>query len=120
MSYQVGWACFATLQDAGTAACTNFIPTTGFTGGGLYITNASCQFAGSDGSLQIKLSTALVSGGVPVTSFVNFPQTYQRCQYQDFVDAGLLIFSALLTAFFMWWGLYQIYKLLHWSRGDNQ
>jgi hypothetical protein len=120
MSYQVGWACFATLQDAGTAACTQFAPVTSFTGGGQNISTASCLYSGADGTLQLKISTAPITGGVPVVTSVALPAAYQQCLYPDFVDAGLLIFVALLTVWATTYGMRKIISFLNWSRGDEK
>lgn len=118
MSYQVGLSCYADLPAAGAAACSQFQPITGYTNNGMTITTSTCATSTALGSLQLKISTLPVAGGPAMVVYANQQMVYQPCMYQDFVDAGLLIFVALLSAWVVCWGTYQIYKFLHWSRGD--
>lgn len=125
MSYQVGFSCFDTLQSAGVAACTNFEPVTTLTSSGsgnnvqTTVTTVHCNGVNVNGDLLLHALAVTNSGGSTSSTFT-MPLTYQPCLYPQFVDAGLLIFVALLGVWSMIWGYKKIIDLLNWSRGDSQ
>lgn len=121
MSFQVGFACYADLASAGAAACSQFTPVTSVTGGvGGAVYNASCQSSDSSGVLTLKIITSPNNGDAPFYTNNTIQPVYNNCMWPDYVDAGLTIFVALLSVFFAAWGVYQLYSMLHWSRGDAQ
>ena len=118
MSFQVGLACYADLPAAGSAACSLFSPVTNISNGGASVSSISCDSSGASGELYLKVATAPIGGGTTTFSYVYMPPTFQRCMYPDFVEAGILIFVSVLSVWALTYGGMQIYKMLHWSRGD--
>lgn len=120
MSYQVGYSCYADLPSAGVAACSQFTPVTSVTGGtGGAVVNASCLSSDDYGSLTLKIVSSPINGDTPSVSYNTITPVFHPCQYSDFIDAGLVIFAALLGVWASCWGIYQLIKMLHWSRGDQ-
>lgn len=119
MSFQVGWACYADLASAGQSACSQFSPVTSITGGGNSITTASCLSSDINGNMTLQLATAPIGGGATTLSTVVMPPAFQPCLYPDFMDAGLLIFGALLGVWGVTFGLRKIIAMLNHYRGED-
>jgi len=107
MSYQVGSSCFATVVDAGAAACTAFVPVSQFIDNGAAVRTVSCGSSDAQsGALKLTISTAPIDGTPGTVATVVQQQAYPNCTQQDYVDAGLSITGAVLaligTCFPLW------------------
>ena len=118
MIYQVGALCYANLASAGAATCAQFTAVQSvsaeFTSTFVSVT---CESSDVLGVLRLKIS-ALKAGSTNVT-YGTLTPIYQPCEYSDVVNAGLTIFTAILVVWASCWGLYKLYQILHWSRGDT-
>lgn len=117
MSYQVGFACYADLASAGVAACNAFSASVVTVASGESVSLA-CVSSDANGVLTIARGV-WAQGSIPTYSAVQFTQTpvYAPCMYQDFVDAGLSIFVALLVVWASYLGYKKIIDFLSWGRG---
>jgi hypothetical protein len=117
MSYQVGFVCYSSVQDAGEAACRLFEPVTAVSPDGSQITTVSCKSSDFNGALV--LQKTINKNGLITVSDNTMSMVHQPCMYTDFVDAGLAIFAALLGVWAVTLGYRKIIELLNWSRGES-
>ena len=114
MTLQVGNACYANPVDAGVAACSSFAPVSSVSADGSQVRTVSCGSSDpATGALLLNIATVGTSSGassstVQVSQSVAFP----TCTQQDYVDAYMGIFGALLGAFGVLFGPYWIWRLL--------
>lgn len=119
MSYQVGAACYATVVDAGVAACAAYTPVSTLVSNGAVIRTISCTSADAvTGALKLQVTSTPVSGGASTITQVKQVISYSPCVQGDFVAAGELIFASVLTAWAALYGVNAIRRYLDWSRGE--
>ena len=120
MSYQVGLACYADLSSASSATCSQFSPVTSVTGGsGGAVVQASCSSANDFGVLTLKIVSSPINGDAPSVSYNTITPVYHPCQYSEYMDAVIAIGVAVACVWAACWGVYQLYKMMHWSRSDG-
>lgn len=120
MSYQVGSACYATVVEAGGAACAAFTPVTSLVLDGSAVRTVSCTSADSStGALHLQITSTPVDGSAGTTAVVSQSISYPDCMQADYVAAGEVIAGALLAAWAGIYGLQAIRNYLNWARGDN-
>lgn len=129
MSYQVGSACYATLADAGAAACVLFTPVSSVSvvSKTTTIKTITCKSSSSSGVLNLLVSTndsTISANGLTYSyksSTLLVPQTisYQLCTEGDYLVAFELIIGSVLSfwAVIYCWNL--IRNFLDSSRGDQ-
>jgi hypothetical protein len=115
VSYQVGKYCYATVPDAGLAACAQYLPVSQLVPGGGAVKTVSC--AGADaatGALQLFVTTSptdltasTVEGPIP------HGLAYMPCQDESYVNAGLAIFAAFLAVAASAFGLWMIFQWIN-------
>jgi len=121
MSYQVGAACYATVVDAGGAACAAYAPVSTLVHDGAAVRTVSCTSADpSSGALNLQISTTPVDGSPGTVSTVSQPIAFPPCTQADYVLAAETIVAALLAAWVVVWGVNEVRKYIDWSRGDSQ
>jgi len=120
MSYQVGFACYATVVDAGGAACSNFSPVTTMVSDGSVVRTVSCSSADPNtGALNLRVVSSPVDGSPSTVTTVSQVISYPDCVYGDFVVAGEAIFAAILGAWALIYGANLVRNYLDWSRGES-
>ena len=119
MSYQVGAACYATLVDAGTAACAAYAPVSQLVQDGAVIRTVSCSGADSStGALNLNITSTPVGGGASSVTVVQQSIAYPDCQQGAWLQAGEAIAASLLG---LWVCIYvgkKIIDTINWGRGD--
>lgn len=120
MSYQVGAACYATLVDAGTAACAAYAPVSQLVQDGAVIRTVSCSGADlSTGALNLTITSSPVDGSPATTAFVQQAITYPDCQQFAWVDAAETVFGACLGLWAVIWCGKKLIKTINWGRGES-
>lgn len=120
MSYQVGAACYATLSDAGVAACAQYNPVSRLVQDGAVIRTVSCSGADpSTGALNLIITSTPVDGSASTTATVHQSIAYPACQQSAWVDAAEVVFSSALGLWSVIYGAKKLLELLHWGRGDT-
>lgn len=117
MSHQVGSFCYASLADAGMAACSNFAPVTTIVAGA--VSTVSCESATPTGALNLKLVSTPIDGTASTTKTITQPLAYLDCQHQQYWDAGLIIFGYTLALVATCWPLWKFANYLGWGRGSE-
>lgn len=119
MSYQVGSACYATLVDAGGAACSAYSPVSGLVENGAKLRTVSCTSSdASTGALNLQITTTAVDGSGSTTATVSQLISFPTCSQGDYLAAGEMIFGAILAVWAAVYGVNEVRKLLTWGRGD--
>ncbi|MDK6078350.1 hypothetical protein [Massilia varians] len=121
MSYQVGAACYATVVDAGAAACAQYAPVSSLVQDGAVIRTVSCSSADpTSGALFLHISST-PSDGLGQTTSVTVKQSisFPDCQQSAYVQAAQVVFGACLGLWSVIWCGKKILELLNWGRGDN-
>lgn len=116
MSLQVGSLCYATPVDAGSAACSSFVPVASVDASG--VRTVSC--VGSDqvtGALNLQVALTPPGGSTTYSTISQLP-SFPPCSHDEYLLAVEQIAGAVFACLAMTWGAWQIYKILHWSRGD--
>ena len=118
MSYQVGAFCYASLADAGSAACASFAPVTSIVNGGASITTVSCQSSTDAGALNLMIVTNPTDGssGMSVRAVTQYI-VYQPCQEAKYWDAGFTVGGYVLALLCVCVPLWRFTKWLGWGRG---
>lgn len=120
MSYQVGAACYATLVDAGTAACAAYAPVSQLVQDGAIIRTVSCSGADvSTGALNLNITSTPVDGSAASSVVVQQALAFSDCQEPAWREAGEAIASALLG---LWLVIYvgkKIIDTINWGRGES-
>lgn len=120
MSYQVGAACYATVVDAGVAACAAYAPISNLVSNGAVIRTISCTSADAvTGALNLRVTSTPISGGASTVTQVKQVISYSPCVQGDYVAAGELIFASVLTVWAAAYGVNAIRRYLDWARGDG-
>lgn len=120
MSYQVGAACYATLVDAGTAACAAYAPVSQLVQDGAVIRTVSCSGAdASTGALNLTITSTPVDGSASSSAVVQQAITYSDCQQFAWVQAGETVIAALLGLVLVIYCGKLIINTLNWGRGDT-
>lgn len=120
MSFQVGSACYATVVDAGVAACAQYEPVSTLIQDGAVIRTVSCSSAdATTGALILNISSTPVDGSAGTVATVHQAITYADCQQFAWVQAAEVVFAALLGLWAVCYGGYKIISLLRWGRGDS-
>lgn len=120
MSYQVGSQCFATPADAAGAACAQFVPSTSLSQDGTVIRNLTCSSPQADGSLVLNVASTLLSDGSQSTLSRVVVPAYPSCVQQDYVDASLLVFAALLSAVCVPYSLWLVYRFVNFGARNQE
>lgn len=116
MSLQVGSLCYATAVDAGSAACSFFVPVSSVDASG--VRSVSC--IGADqvtGALNFQVATTPPGGATTYATISQLP-AFPPCSHDDYLIAVEQIAGVALACVAVCYGAWQLYKLLHWSRGD--
>ncbi len=118
MSYQVGLSCYATVPDAGQAACASFVPVSSINGD--VLTSITCESAdSSSGALNLHVVlTSLSSGGSSFSTVQEIP-AFPSCVNGDYLAASEQITGALLSFSVVVWGAWKVVSYLRWNRGDH-
>lgn len=120
MSFQVGSACYATVVDAGVAACAQYAPVSTLIQDGAVIRTVSCSSAdATTGALNLNISSTPVDGSAGTVATVQQAITYADCQQFAWVQAAEVVFAALLGLWAVCYAGYKIISLLRWGRGDS-
>lgn len=120
MSYQVGAACYATLVDAGTAACAAYAPVSQLVQDGAVIRTVSCTSADPlTGALNLHISSSPIDGSTATSASVQQAITFPDCQQFAWVEAAEVLFAACLGLWAVCYGGYKILELLRWGRGES-
>lgn len=120
MSYQVGAACYATVVEAGGAACAAYAPVSTLVLDGAAVRTVSCTSADpSTGALKLQISTTPVDGSAGTSTVVSQSIAFPECTQGDYVAAAEIIFGAVLAAWALVWGLNAVRRYLDWSRGES-
>lgn len=120
MSYQVGVACYATIVDAGSAACAAYAPVSMLVQGGAAVRTVSCTSADPiTGALNLQISTSPVDGSGITSALISHPIAFPECIQGDYFAAGEVIFSAVLAGWALIWGVNAVRSYLDWSRGES-
>lgn len=121
MSFQVGAACFATVVDAGAAACAQYQPVSSLVQDGAVIRTVSCSSADiTTGALNLTVSSTPVDGSTGATAItVQQAITFPDCQQAVYVQAAQVIFGACLG---LWSVIYcgkKLIETINWGRGES-
>lgn len=120
MSYQVGAACYATLVDAGTAACAAYAPVSQLVQDGAVIRTVSCSGADSStGALNLTITSSPVDGSPSSSAVVQQSITYPDCQQFAWVEAAEVIFASGLGLWAVIWCGKKIIETINWGRGES-
>lgn len=120
MSYQVGAACYATLVDAGTAACAAYAPVSQLVQDGAVIRTVSCSGAdATTGALNLSITSTPVDSGPGSTVIVQQAITYSDCQQFAYVDAAKVIFASALGLWCVIWCGKKLIETINWGRGES-
>lgn len=120
MSYQVGAACYATLVDAGTAACAAYAPVSQLVQDGAVIRTVSCSGADAvTGALNLNITSTPVDGGTASTTAVQQAITYPDCQQFAYVDAAKVVFASGLGLWVVIYGGKKLIETINWGRGES-
>lgn len=121
MSYQVGAACYATLVDAGAAACAQYAPVSTLVHDGAVIRTVSCSSADpTTGALNLHISSTPADGSDATTEItVQQAITFSDCQQFAWVDAAEVIFASGLGLWAVIYGGKKLLEVLHWGRGES-
>lgn len=120
MSYQVGAACYATIVDAGGAACAQYAPVSGVVENGAVVRTVSCTSVDlTTGALNLQITSTPVDGSPSSTRTVAQSISYPPCIYSDYVQAAEVIFGSVLAVWAAIYGIQKIRGLLNWSRGET-
>lgn len=113
MGYSAGGSCFTTPHDAAVYGCAVTAPTVLQDGaGGAAI--LSCESV--TGTVATWRRTEIASApGTGIALQAEFPVA--PCMEQEFLDAGIVVFVALASAWVMVWGLWRVYRLVEHYRG---
>lgn len=118
MPLQVGASCYSNAVDAGGAACSLFKPVTSIDFNGTVRTVSCIQADQVTGALVLDVASTSING-TSTHATVEQLQSFPQCNAPDYVAAAEQVAGALLAAWAITYGVWQIYKLLHWSRGDK-
>lgn len=119
MSYQVGAACYATVVDAGGAACAAYAPLSTLVSNGAILRTVSCTSADSStGALNFQITSTPVDGSATTTAIISQVISYPSCTQSDYLAASEIVIGAVLAVWASVYGLNEIRKYLGWSRGD--
>lgn len=120
MSFQVGSACYATVVDAGVAACAQYAPVSNLVQDGAVIRTVSCTSAdATTGALNLNISSSPVDGSPGTIAIVQQAITFPDCQQFAWVQAAEVYFAACLGLATVCYCGYKIISLLRWGRGDS-
>lgn len=115
MSYQVGMGCYADVQSAYAVLCASHAPAW------THSINASVlvECVGSDDLGLVYRRTLYEVGAEPGTEYFVASPALAPCVWSDWVEAGAVIFVAVLSAWCAWWGIRKIMALVdHYARVD--
>lgn len=119
MSYQVGAACYATVVDAGSAACAAYAPVSTLIQDGTVVRTVSCFSAdASTGALNFQISSTPVDGSASTIATVSQAISFPVCSQGDYVAAAEVVAAAMLAAWAAAYGLNAIRRYIDWSRGE--
>ncbi len=119
MSYQVGAACFATVVEAGGAACAAYAPVSTLVENGAVVRTVSCTSADqTTGALRLQITSTAVDGSPGTSTIVSQLISYPDCREGDYVAAAEILVGATLACWATVWGLNAIRNFLDWSRGE--
>lgn len=116
-SVQVGASCYANVVDAAAAVCAAHIPTAVISGQS--VVTLSCKGFTDQGEVVMQTSAQQIGGTVPASTTTNTLMIVEQpCTNGQFMDAGIVIFMAILAAAVIPYGLLKIIRLLNSSRGE--
>jgi hypothetical protein len=120
MSYQVGAACYATVVDAGAAACAQYQPVSTLVQDGAVIRTVSCSSADpTTGALNLNISSTPVGGSPGTSATVQQAITFPDCQQFAYVQAAQVIFGSLLGLWAVIWCGKKMIDIINWGRGES-
>lgn len=120
MSFQVGAACFATVVDAGAAACAQFQPVSTLVQDGAVIRTVSCSSADPmTGALNLNISSTLVDGSATSAVAVQQSITFSSCQHAIYVQAASVVFGSVLGLWSVIWCGKKVIETINWGRGES-
>ena len=120
MSYQVGAACYATVVEAGGAACAAYAPVSTLVLDGAAVRTVSCTSADlTTGALLLHISTSPIDGSVGTSTVISQSVAFPNCIQGDYVAAAEAVFGALLAGWALVWGMNAVRRYLDWSRGES-
>jgi hypothetical protein len=120
MSFQVGAACFATVVDAGAAACAQYAPVSTLVQDGAVIRTVSCSSADTTtGALNLNISSTPVNGSSASTATVQQSITFPGCQQAAYVQAASVIFGSALGLWSVIWCGKKLIETINWGRGES-
>jgi hypothetical protein len=119
MSYQVGASCYATVVDAGGAACAAYAPISSIVADGAVVRTVTCTSADpSTGSLNLQISSTPIDGSASSIAYVSQAIAFPSCTQSDYVAATEIVVAAVLACWAAVYALNAIRKYLDWSRGE--
>lgn len=119
MSYQVGAACYATVVDAGAAACAAYSPVSQLVEDGAVVRTVSCSTADLyTGALNLTITSTPVGGSPSYSSTVQQSITYADCQQFAYMAALEVIFASLLGLWVVIYSGKKLIQIINWGRGN--
>lgn len=120
MSYQVGAACYATVVDAGAAACAQYAPVSTLVQDGAVIRTVSCTSVDPvTGALNLSIASTSVDGALNSTTTVQQQITFPNCQQFAYMDAAKVVFGALLGLWVVVYCGKKLIEVINWGRGES-
>lgn len=120
MSFQVGAACFATVVDAGAAACAQYQPVSTLVQDGAVLRTVSCSSADpSTGALNLNITSTPVDGSASSSAIVQQAISFSDCQEAAYVQAASIYFGAALGLWAVIWCGKKVIETINWGRGES-
>ena len=120
MSFQVGAVCFATVVDAGAAACAQYQPVSTLVQDGAVIRTVSCSSADPvTGALNLTISSTPVDGSQGAVGTVQQAISFSDCQQAAYVQAASVIFASALGVWVVVWCGKKLIETINWGRGES-
>lgn len=122
MGYAVHGTCLEDIPSANRVYCAQFSSEPQINSDGSYFL-LSCNIQATDGAIRI--TRTYVSPTGTVSNYNTYPSLfYPPCVDNQYVDASLQIFAAILASWATWYCVAWLYRwfdnYIHWSRGDDK
>lgn len=120
MSYQVGFFCYASPVDAGTATCSRFSPVSIVSSAGTHLVSTSCESVNvTSGALQLRVATTDIATNATTYQTVEQLPAYFPCQEQIYWDFAYYVIPLVLVICVSIGAHRAITRLLNTNRGEN-
>jgi hypothetical protein len=118
MALQVGGSCYATVVDAGAAACAEYNQAGFMDATNIYTTTCTSANA-TTGVLNLSVITTKISTNVSTVKALTVSPAYPPCNEPAHLAAYETIFGGVLALFAICYGGYKVISFLGYSRGSH-